>query len=131
MASCGAVSKDKAGSSKDFEMNKTKESEGETVGMQVKIRELENEVLSLKTEVEKIDEKIEAKIEAKMGGEEWWSEEDQPPAVIRLSNWTKTQIRCLETHIGRVRREAFDRRLKIKREIEYETRDFFLSGCTD
>ena len=125
--SCDAVSDERAGSSKDFETDKANEKEEETLDMQDKIRMLENEVLCLKSDMGKIDEKIEAKIEAKMGGEEWWNEEEQPPAVIRLSNWTKTQIRCLETHIGRVRRETFDHRLKIKREIEYETRDYLFN----
>ena len=47
MASCQAVSNDKAGSSKDFETNKTKENEEEVVSMQDKIRALENEALGL------------------------------------------------------------------------------------
>ena len=121
-----AVPDSRAGSSKDTESDNIKEKEEEMVRMQEKVKMLENEVLCLKSDVAKIDEKMEARIEAKMGGE-WLDEEEQPPAVTRLSNWTRTQIRSLETHIGRARRETFDCRLKFKREIEYETRGYLFN----
>ena len=100
MAKCQTGYDDKPGSSKDFELPKMTEKEEEIMKMRDEIRELRDEVRSLKSDMEEVksemsgmDATIEAKIEVKMGGDEWWNEEDQPPAVIRLSNWTKTQLR--------------------------------------
>ena len=102
-----AVPDSRAGSSNDSMSGEVKEKGEEMAKVQERVKMLENEAQRLKTEVAEIDEEIDARIEAKMGGE-WLDEEEQPPAVIRLSDWTRTQIRSLETHIGRVRRETSD-----------------------
>ena len=41
-----------------------------------------------------------------------------------MSDWARTQLRSAETFIGRARRETFDCRLKFKREIESDVRDY-------
>ena len=124
------VSDPAAGSSKDLGSNLSKQDEstsenGEVARMKEKIAILENEMLHLKEEVAKGDETMEAKINAKIGATKLNDEE--PPAAGRLSDWAQTQFRCLETYIGRARRETFDRRLKFKREVEYEVRDYLCS----
>merc|ERR1711974_394900 len=44
--------------------------------------------------------------------------------IDHMSDRTRTQLRSTETYIGRVRRETFDCRLKFKRELECDARDY-------
>ena len=55
------------------------------------------------------------------------SDVEESTAAGRLSDWPQTQFRSLETYIGRVRRETYDCRLKFKREVEYEVRDYLFN----
>merc|ERR1711891_345 len=53
-----------------------------------------------------------------------WEVSEAMTRIEHVSDWSRTQIRGNETYIGRVRRETFDCRLKFKREIEKDVRDY-------
>ena len=56
-----------------------------------------------------------------------WRQDEQAVELTRISDWFQTQIRSVETFIGRVRRETFDCRLKFKRGIERDVSACFFS----
>ena len=53
-----------------------------------------------------------------------WEVSEAMTRIEHVSDWSRSQIRGNETYIGRVRRETFDCRLKFKREIEKDVRDY-------
>merc|ERR1711974_340095 len=53
-----------------------------------------------------------------------WELGDTSSRIDQMSDWTPTQRRSADTYIGRVRRETFDCRLKFKRGIECDVRDY-------
>ena len=53
-----------------------------------------------------------------------WRLEGRALRLTRASDWFQTQVRSVETYIGRARRETFDCRLKFKREAERDAREY-------
>ena len=53
-----------------------------------------------------------------------WELGDALSRIDQMSDWARTQLGSADTYIGRARRETFDRRLKFKREIECDVRDY-------
>ena len=53
-----------------------------------------------------------------------WELGDAFSRIDQMSHWARTQLRSADTYIGRARRETFDCRLKFKREIERDVRDY-------
>ena len=53
-----------------------------------------------------------------------WELGDALSRIDQMSDWARTQLRSADTDIGRARRETFDCRLKCKREIERDLREY-------
>ena len=108
-----------AGSSKDFGSIASKEEEGKSENREnEELVSMREKIASLEREMQCVKEELTRRTKAK--GEE-------SPAVGRLSDWSQTQFRCLESYIDRAWRETFEGRLKFKREVEYEVRDYLFN----
>ena len=84
-------------------------------GTQERLAMMEKELMKMKGEISDRGSEDEATK---------WEVEDVSSRVVQLSDWARTQLRSAGAFIGRARRETFDCRLKFKREVECDVRDY-------
>ena len=76
---------------------------------------LEKELMKMKGEISETKAEVEVVK---------WELGDALSRIDQMSDWARTQLRSADTYIGRARRETFDCRLKFKRELECDVRDY-------